>query len=74
MSQLTIREELEKLNIQTQWTLTAAAKEYKETLALERTLHEDPEKGYELLEKQAANSLSPNINADQEEEEAVTLV
>ena len=71
---VTIREELEKLNIQTQWTLTAAAKEYKETLALERTLHEDPEKGYELLEKQAANSLSPNINADQEEEEAVTLV
>ena len=70
----TIREELEKLNIKTQWTITAAAKEYRETLALERTLQEDPQKGYELLEMQTANSPSPDINADEEEEEAVALV
>jgi hypothetical protein len=70
----TIREEFEKLNIKTRWTITASAKEYRETLALERTLQEDPEKGYELLEKQTTNNLTPNTAADEEEEEAAALV
>ncbi|MGI4831343.1 MAG: hypothetical protein ACRYFU_24660 [Janthinobacterium lividum] len=39
------------MNIKTRWTMTAAAKEYRETLSLERTLQEDPEKGFQLLEK-----------------------
>jgi hypothetical protein len=69
----TIREELEKLNIKTQWTMTASAKEYRETLALERTLQEDPEKGYELLE-QITDTTIPSINSEDEEEEAGTLV
>jgi hypothetical protein len=69
----TIREELKKLNIKTQWTMTASAKEYRETLALERTLQEDPEKGYELLE-QITDTTIPSINSEDEEEEAGTLV
>ena len=70
----TIREELEKLNIKTRWTIIGSAKEYRETLALERTLREDPEKGYELLEKQTTNNLMPSSAADEEEEEAAALV
>lgn len=70
----TIREELEKLNIKTRWTITASAKEYWETLALERTLQEDPEKGYELLEKQTTNNLMPSGAADGLEEEAAALI
>ncbi len=70
----TIREELEKLNIMTRWTMTAAAKEYRETLALERTLQEDPEKGYELLQQQIIDIPFPSINSEEEEEDAGTLV
>lgn len=69
----TIREELDKLDIKTQWTMTAAAKEYKETLALERTLQQDPEEGYKLLEKQTT-SLLRNGSTEEEEEEAAALV
>ncbi len=69
-----IREELEKLNIKTRWTITSSAKEYRETLALERTMQEDPEKGYELLEKQTTNSFVSNSAPDEEEEEAAALV
>lgn len=70
----TIREELEKLNIKTRWTMTAAAKEYRETLALERTLQEDPEKGYELLQQQIAELPFSSRDSEEEEEEAGTLV
>jgi hypothetical protein len=69
----TIREELEKLKIKTQWTMSAAAKQYRETLALERTLKEDPVKGYELLE-QITDTTFPSTNSEDEEEEAGTLV
>jgi hypothetical protein len=70
----TIRQELEKLNINTRWTITAAAKEYRETLALERTIQEDPENGYELLRQQIDNIPFPSITSEEEEEEAGTLV
>jgi hypothetical protein len=38
-----IREQLDKLGITARWTLTAAAKEYRESLAIERALNDDPE-------------------------------
>ena len=69
-----IRQELEHLNIKTRWTMAAAAKEYRETLALERTLQEDPEKGYELLHQQIAETLLIGMNSEDEEEESITLV
>lgn len=70
----TIREELEKLNINTRWIMTAAAKEYRETLALERTLQEDPEKGYELLQQQINDIPFTRISSEEEAEEAGALV
>lgn len=37
-----IRSEIEQLGLQTQWTMMAAAKEYKETLAIEKRIASDP--------------------------------
>jgi hypothetical protein len=48
-----IREQLEKLGIKPQWTLTAEAREYRESQAIERALKEDPVKGRQWLESQA---------------------
>lgn len=39
-----IKGELEKLGITAQWTVAAEASEYRETLAIERALKEDPSK------------------------------
>lgn len=47
-----IKGELEKLGITAQWTLAAEAAEYRETLAIERALKEDPSKGQRWLESQ----------------------
>lgn len=49
----TIHEELDKLGVKAQWTLAAEAKEYRESLAIERALKEDPAKGQQWLESQA---------------------
>ena len=69
-----IRQELENLDIKTRWTMTATAKEYRETLSLERTLEEDPEKGYQLLEKQIAEASAIISSSEDEEEQIGTLV
>ncbi|MCU7494782.1 MAG: DUF4041 domain-containing protein [Ignavibacteria bacterium] len=37
-----IRQEIEKLGIETHWTLTAQAREYRETLAIEQKIEKDP--------------------------------
>jgi hypothetical protein len=47
-----IKGELEKLGITAQWTIAAEAAEYRETLAIERALKEDPTKGQHWLESQ----------------------
>ena len=39
-----IREEIEGLQVTAKWTIAAEAKEYRETLALEKSLNADPEK------------------------------
>jgi seryl-tRNA synthetase len=39
-----IREEIDGLRVTAKWTIAAEAKEYRETLALEKTLKADPEK------------------------------
>ena len=69
-----IRQELEKLDIMTRWTMTAAAKQYRETLSLERTLQEDPEKGLRLLEYQIAEASAGIATSHDEEEQAGTLM
>ena len=50
--------------------MTAAAKEYRETVALKRTLQKDPKKGYELLQQQLNDIPFPSINSEEGEEEA----
>lgn len=37
-----IRKEIESLGLETAWTMTAAAREYRETQSIERTIAEDP--------------------------------
>lgn len=49
----TIKEELDQLGIQAQWTMAAQAREYRETLAIERALAEDSAQGQAWLERQA---------------------
>lgn len=39
-----IREEVEKLGLQTHWTMTSEAREYRESLAIERAIKDDPKK------------------------------
>lgn len=39
-----VRDEVEKLGLNAKWTLTAGAREYRETLAIERAIKDDPVK------------------------------
>jgi len=65
----TIREELDKLGIKAQWTMTSEAKEYRETLAIERALHDDPAKGRQWLQSQTLYDATTELF----EEESETL-
>jgi transposase len=59
---------LDKLGVQAQWTLAAEAKEYRESLAIERALKEDPEKGrqwLEFAEQFAEHKVEPNSGLGQ---------
>jgi hypothetical protein len=47
-----IREEVEKLGIVPKWTLTAAAREYRETLAIEKAIKNDPAKREAWMKRQ----------------------
>lgn len=47
-----IHAELNALGITAKWTMAAEAREYRETLAIEKTLKENPEKGREWLASQ----------------------
>jgi hypothetical protein len=64
-----IREELDKLGIKAQWTMTSEAKEYRETLAIERALHDDPAKGRQWLQSQTLYDATTELF----EEESETL-
>jgi predicted RND superfamily exporter protein len=50
-----IREEIEKLNIITKWTMAAAAREYRESLAIERAIVNDQQKQKEWENSQILN-------------------
>jgi hypothetical protein len=47
-----IREELEKLGLQAQWTLVAEATEYRETLAIEKLISSSAEKREAWINRQ----------------------
>jgi hypothetical protein len=61
-----IRRQLEAKGVQASWTMTAAAAEYRESLALSKQLAEDPEKAREWTQRQSEYDLA----ADREEMEA----
>ncbi len=48
----TIREEIEKLDIQASWTMTAAASEYRQSLAIEKAIRENPAQYQAWVNKQ----------------------
>lgn len=48
-----LRQTLDQMGVQATWTLAAEAREYRETLAIEKTLRENPEKAREWLEWQS---------------------
>jgi len=48
----TIREEIEKLGIQASWTMTAAASEYRESLAIDKAIKDNPAKYQAWVSKQ----------------------
>lgn len=47
-----IRSEVERMNVDTHWTITAAARDYRESLAIERAMLENPEVREEWIEQQ----------------------
>ena len=65
-----IHAELDALGITAKWTLTAEAREYRETLAIEKALKEDPEKGREWLASQERYEATSDPRDDEQAEEA----
>lgn len=59
-----IREEIEKLNLNVKWTMIAAAKQYKESKAIERAIQADVSKRREWEESQ--NLVLQNEHAEEE--------
>jgi hypothetical protein len=53
-----IRSEIEKLGLETKWTMTAEAKQYRETLAIEREIMTDENKRLEWEKAQAVKDVS----------------
>lgn len=76
----TIRDEVEKLGLEAHWTMTAAAQDYRETMAIEKKIAEDPlarEKWVQRqLELEPANGdengelVGAGIGAAEDDEEA----
>ncbi|MBK1646350.1 hypothetical protein CKO25_17185 [Thiocapsa imhoffii] len=66
-----IRRQLEAQGIQATWTMTAAAAEYRESLALTKQLAEDPEKAREWAHRQSEYELAAEHNESDAEEEAL---
>ncbi len=63
-----IHEEIEKIGLNVKWTMTAEAKEYRESLSIEKTIKETPALREAWIKRQL--SLEP---VDSEPPEAVTL-
>ena len=47
-----IKEELDKLDLQVKWTMAAEAREYRETLAINKAIAESPEKRDAWIKRQ----------------------
>jgi hypothetical protein len=56
----TIRKEVEDLGLQSQWTMRAEAREYRETLAIEKKISSDPLAKEQWLQRQLELEVSEN--------------
>lgn len=65
-----VRDEVDKLCLNAKWTLTAAAREYRETLAIERAIKDDPVKREAWVKRQL--ELEPVNYLEEEAEAAVS--
>lgn len=65
-----IREEIDGLGVAAKWTIAAEAKEYRETLAFEKTLKADPEKAKAWLREQENVVESPAMHLVEDAEES----
>jgi hypothetical protein len=61
-----VREEIEKLNMTPTWTMTAEAQEYRETLAIEKAIAEDPEKRAAWLKRELKLELAASRELEPE--------
>jgi hypothetical protein len=64
-----VRDEVDKLCLNAKWTLTAAAREYRETLAIERAIKDDSVKREAWVKRQL--ELEPVNHLEEEAEAAV---
>ena len=64
-----IRQELEKLGVQTSWTMAAAAIEYRESLAIEKAIKDDQASYQAWLNRQLV--LDPVVLDDPEDDSGV---
>ncbi|QDV38318.1 hypothetical protein ElP_62700 [Tautonia plasticadhaerens] len=65
-----IKAALDEMGLQARWTLTAEAREYKETLTLENAMRDDPQLRSKWLEEQAALEQSA-VLGDEEEDDSI---
>jgi hypothetical protein len=65
-----VRDEVEKLGLNAKWTITAAAREYRETAAIERAIKDDPVKREAWVKRQL--ELEPVNYLEDEAEAAVS--
>lgn len=74
----TIRKEVEELGLQAQWTMKAEARDYRETLAIERKIASDPYAREQWLQRQLELELTEDddellsVSANQDDEESQT--
>jgi hypothetical protein len=66
-----IREEIEKFGLAVKWTMTAEAREYHETLAIEKAIKENPVKKEDWIEKQLKLEPTTNITESVEVAEEI---
>jgi hypothetical protein len=68
-----IKEELDKFNLQVNWTMTAAAREYKETIAIEKAIKESPVKRDAWIKRQLELEDLEDITYDLPEDDDTKL-
>lgn len=64
-----IQKEIEGLGISVAWTMTAAARQYRETLVIEKIIQEDPQQREAWIQRQLQLESLEEILSDPEEEE-----